>query len=94
MRWRRDYLTNLQERSKWTGKRTNISVGDIVLLRDKTAKRNFWPMARVKEVKAGRDGQIRVVCLTLSTDSKTSMTKTFTRAIHDLVVLIPASAQQ
>jgi len=33
-RWRREYLTSLQSRSKWQEERRNLREGDVVLLKD------------------------------------------------------------
>ena len=90
VRWRRDYLMNLQRRPKWTGKRPSLAKGDIVLLKDKTAKRNHWPLARVECVQTGRDGLVRVVSMRVGKDSKNVPSKLFTRAIHDVVLLLPS----
>jgi len=37
VRWIREYLPTLQERSKWLGKQRNFNEGDVVHLVDKTA---------------------------------------------------------
>lgn len=39
-RYKVEYLNTLQNRRKWTSTERNISVGDIVLLRDKELSRN------------------------------------------------------
>ena len=39
--WRREYLQQLQERSKWVVEKPSLEIGDIVLIKDKAAKRNF-----------------------------------------------------
>ena len=57
-RWTKEYLPTLQARSKWSERKPNISVGDIVLLVDDT-HRNYWP--RVLEVFPGDDGLVRTV---------------------------------
>ena len=41
-RWRKEYLQNLQVRSKWQGLKRNARVGDIVLIRDENLPRNQW----------------------------------------------------
>ena len=48
--WRLFYLPTLQKRHKWTGVSANISVGDLVLLKEANAPRNQWPRARVRKV--------------------------------------------
>ena len=41
--WRLFYLPTLQKRNKWMSVSTNISVGDLVLLKEANAPRNQWP---------------------------------------------------
>ena len=60
-RWRKEFLTTLQERSKWKDKQHNLRVGDVVLMRDADAPRNKWPMGRVHEAVPGDDGLVRKV---------------------------------
>ena len=52
----------MRENAKSAGKRSNkasISVGDIVIVKSDTTKRIFWKLGRVKELLAGKDGQVR-----------------------------------
>ena len=58
-RWLREYLPNLQGRSKWLTSKANIQVGNLVLIVDDNSARNKWQMARVEEVFTGRDGRVR-----------------------------------
>lgn len=62
-KWIRLYLPELQRRVKWTDKKRNLSVGDLVLIVDENTPRNLWPLALVKEVCVGRDGLVRSVKL-------------------------------
>ena len=39
-RWRREYIQNLQVRTKWNKEQRNLAVGDIVLMKDEQAHRN------------------------------------------------------
>jgi len=60
-RWTRDYLTQLQERTKWmTSSGPKLEVGTIVLIRDDNAPPLKWSMGRVIEVVHGSNGQVRV----------------------------------
>ncbi|KAL3178538.1 hypothetical protein MRX96_038428 [Rhipicephalus microplus] len=74
-RWRSTYLATLQERRKWQVRKKDIKEGDVVLIRDKEANRNDWPigvvtqslpsadgMVRKVEVKIARNGAIRKLC--------------------------------
>lgn len=82
IRWRRDYIQNLQSRNKWKSKVKSISVGDVVLIRNKTEKRNCWPLAKVLSVVKSADGLVRSVQLKLQSS------KVLYRSIHDLVLLV------
>jgi len=59
--WRLFYLPTLQRRHKWTGVKANISVGDLVLLKETNAPRNQWPRARVQKFFPDKDGLVRKV---------------------------------
>ena len=84
-RWHTAYVQSLQSRQKWTRPQPNISVGDIVLLKDDSLKLHSWPLAKVTEVSPGPDGVVRVVTLTLPGG------RTFTRHVRQLVPLMRAS---
>ncbi|XP_053387241.1 uncharacterized protein LOC123539924 [Mercenaria mercenaria] len=45
-KWKREFLNTLQTRRKWNYEQEPLSVGDVVLLKDKEVCRNFWPLAR------------------------------------------------
>ena len=47
-RWKKKYLVSLQMRQKWTKSKRNITVGDIVLIKDDSLPRNEWLMGRVR----------------------------------------------
>ena len=59
-RWSREYLQNLQSRSKWQSTSPNLQEGDIVMLRPEKAFKCHWPLARVTAVFPGQDGLVRV----------------------------------
>ncbi|XP_024118967.1 uncharacterized protein LOC112140289 [Oryzias melastigma] len=85
-RWRKEYLPCLQGRQKWTTLRKDLKVGDVVLLKDKAAERNHWPMARIKNTFPGSDGHIRQVEVNTIDQGRV---KTFSRPITEVVLLIP-----
>ena len=64
-RWRKEFLSSLQARSKWNSKTRNIEVGDIVLLKD-DQPRNHWPMAHVIETEPDVNGTARSIKLIVS----------------------------
>ena len=60
-RWRKQYLSTLQARRKWTSDKPNITPGSVVLMRDSQSKRNDWPMGVISQVFPSKDGRVRKV---------------------------------
>ena len=89
-RWKHEYIHHLQPRKKWITEKRSVKVGDVVLLKDRTIKRNCWPMAIVSEVKVSSDGLVRSVCLRVSSRDG-SPPKTLVRPINDIVLLLETS---
>ena len=59
--WMDHFTPNLQIRSKWFKQRENISIGDVVLLVDKSMVRGQWKLGIIEDVFPGRDGLVRSV---------------------------------
>lgn len=66
-RWKNEYLTQLQTRSKWTQQKENIKLNDVVIIHDDNLPAGKWAMGRVVELHPGRDGLVRVVTLKTKT---------------------------
>lgn len=64
-RWRREYLSNLQQRSKWNQTSPNFQVGDMVLVLDNQYPSSRWPLGRVIDTHPGSDKLVRVVTVKL-----------------------------
>ncbi|XP_055623266.1 uncharacterized protein LOC129766702 [Toxorhynchites rutilus septentrionalis] len=62
-RWSTEYLSGLQQRTKWTKVRDNIRIGTMVLVREENLPPQKWRFGRVVEVFPGSDGLIRVVSI-------------------------------
>ncbi|UYV73020.1 hypothetical protein LAZ67_10001579 [Cordylochernes scorpioides] len=60
-RWSREYLNNLQQRSKWKKPSSNLKVGDLVLVKDIPLPSMQWSLGRITKVSPGADGIVRVV---------------------------------
>jgi len=58
-RWRREYLPGLLQRQKWTLKRRQHEVGDLVLVVDQLLPRNMWCVGRITKIRVSEDGNIR-----------------------------------
>ena len=57
--WKREFLQNLPQRTKWNEKERNLVNGDVVLVKDKELHRNDWSMGRVTEAIESEDGRVR-----------------------------------
>ena len=72
--WRREYLTSLREQSSVRNKGNDareISIEDVVLLKNDSTTRCFWKLAKVEELMPGIDGRVRVaVVKTTSRDKR------------------------
>ena len=58
-RWSREYLQTLQSRQKWTTKRSNLQIGDVVLVCNKTMPRGEWIMGRVIDTFPDKSNVVR-----------------------------------
>ena len=84
-KWRRQYLTTLQTRPKWNVTNPNISVGNVVLMKDNECGRMHWPLGKVIETYPSDDGLVRKAKIRIYRDGKLS---DFIRPIVELVVLL------
>ena len=81
IKWKSQYLSSLQERSKWHKTELNVKAGDIVLVKEADATpRNAWPLARIMETTRGTDGLVRAAKLKMNG-------VLYTRPIHKMVLL-------
>ena len=83
-RWRRDYLSTLQSRRKWSTDQPNLKEGDVVLLKDHECARNFWPLGLVLRTFPSDDDKVRKVEVRVSRDGKPV---TYIRPVTELVNL-------
>ena len=88
IKWQKDYLAKQQARAKWLRPKRNLMVGDVVLMREKTPRMS-WPIAIVEETKPGEDGLVRKVVVKLKPTPQ-GRTQRKEKAVHDLVLLVPA----
>lgn len=59
--WSKDYLNQLQPRSKWQRSQENLKVGQVVIVSDDNAPPSRWKLGRITGTYPGKDGLIRVV---------------------------------
>jgi len=64
-KWHQEYLTTLQHRLKWTNSTPNLSIDDVVLVKDSKTLPASWHIARVRC--PGKDSFVRAVKLETST---------------------------
>lgn len=62
-RWKIEYLTSLQTRSKWQTKRPNLQIDDIVIIQENNLPPTQWLLGKIIQVYPGNDGNVRVVQL-------------------------------
>lgn len=79
-RWSKEFLTQLQERTKWYVRKDNLRPGLMVLLKEDNLPPMQWKLGRIIEVHPGLDQTVRVV--TIKTASGT-----FKRATAKVCVL-------
>jgi hypothetical protein len=94
LRWRREFLHNLQSRQKWSRPQRNMSVGDIVISKESEEPRNKWPLAKVVDVYPSEDGCVRKVRILksdgdLDRQGRRMRPRTYLdRPVHKLVLLL------
>lgn len=59
-RWQRDYVLELQQRTKWRENTSKLNVGDMVLLQEDFTPPLSWRLGRVIRLFPGPDGVSRV----------------------------------
>lgn len=79
-RWRREYISELQQRTKWRTGQQGLACGDVVLLKEENLPPLQWRMGRVCRLYPGADGISRVADVTTSRG-------TMRRAINKLCLL-------
>ena len=86
-RWRREYLPNLQARSKWTTRTANLREDDVVLIRENNAPRGHWPRGRILQTIPEK------VCVVRAARVKSKGT-VYVRPVVKLILLERTTAEQ
>ena len=89
-RWCKEFVHTLQERQKWTTKKRNFRINDIVLLKE-DVPRNQWPLYKI--IKTNPDDQriLRSVTLHLGIDDNNNRERILERPISKLVLILEAN---
>ena len=104
-KWSAEFLQQLQASHKWNSSSPSLTVGDIVLMKDASAFKMHWGLAKVTAVFPGKDGHVRAVeVLTkkvtvpdesvkrpISLSQHKVRTCTLRRPVTKLALLIPAN---
>ena len=94
--WKSEYLSQVTKRQKWTAKERNLTVGDVVLLKEESLPRNSWSLAIIRAVHKGDDEQVRNVTLQLANRGLDNKGKSInpptvlTRPVQKVVLLVSA----
>ncbi|KAH9642047.1 hypothetical protein HF086_008734 [Spodoptera exigua] len=59
-RWRREFVAELQQRTKWKTRQHELRVGDLVILKEENVPPLQWRLGRVTRLYPGTDGVSRV----------------------------------
>ena len=80
-RFGKEYLLNLQHRQKWTKTNRNITVGDIILVKEDDVFRGNWRMSKVIKI-IGSTDNTRKVQLEMGNKQLTAHETILERPIH------------
>lgn len=59
--WSRNYLNEINNRTRWLKKKPNLKIGDVVLVFDPDTKPSEWPLAVITKVHVSTDDLVRRV---------------------------------
>ncbi|XP_018301866.1 uncharacterized protein [Mycetomoellerius zeteki] len=62
-RWNLEYLNELQTRSKWVKDGPKLTVGSVVLIKERNLPCNQWALGRITRIHPGDDGIVRAVAV-------------------------------
>lgn len=90
-RWKKTYLTLLQQRQKWQTPQQNFSINDLVLVVDINLPRNMWSLGRIISINKDKSNFVRScnvkICKSSFNAALTFDTTLITRPISKLVKL-------
>lgn len=84
-RWSKEYLSQRQQRNKWTSQGNEMKPQQLVVIMDDNTRPHTWPVGRIQAIHPGEDGIVRVA-------SVTAKNGILQRAVHRLCPLPVASA--
>ena len=81
-RWSKEYLSNLQQRTKWKADSQPLNVSDLVLIKKDKTPPLQWARGRILDVYTGNDGVARVARLK-------TLSGIYNRPVNKLIRLLP-----
>ena len=81
--------TDTSDAKEWQEPSRNLAPGDVVVVRDKQAPRNDWPMGVVSKTFASSDELVRKCEVRMVRNGKTV---SFTRPVTELVLLFSSDS--
>ncbi|XP_038071931.1 uncharacterized protein LOC119740639 [Patiria miniata] len=84
IRWKRDYLSNLQARRTCKTEKPNLQEGDVVILKDTQVKRNDWPTGLITKTFPSEDGKVRKIEVRIIRNGEPRL---FLRPVTEVVLL-------
>jgi hypothetical protein len=98
-RWTRDLFPSMIIQPKWHVEKRNVAVGDVVMIQDSNAFRGSYRMGIVQETFPSRDGKVRTVKVAYKNndegpDYNGKRYTTVERAVHKLIVIVPAAPNE
>lgn len=85
-RWLKEYLPELLPRRMNNGEKSQLRIGDIVIIIDRSLPRNVWPRGEIVKTLPGPDGRIRIAEVRTTAGI-------LRRPVSRLVVIVPASSR-
>ena len=86
-RWSTEYLPILNRHTKWHHPTRNLSVGDVVLLKEDSMVPTKWPLGKVTQVHPGKDYLVCVATI------RTARGFYYKRPVAKLAVLVPEASE-
>ncbi|XP_043461792.1 uncharacterized protein LOC122506254 [Leptopilina heterotoma] len=62
-RWSCEYLSHLQQRSKWLFETNAVKIGDVVLIKEDNLPPTRWSLGKILQLHPGKDGLSRVATI-------------------------------
>lgn len=76
-----EYIHHLQKRNKWQHPQRNLSIGDLVLLKEPSAPAKKWKLARITKTYLDPEGLVH------KADVKTATREEVQRGVNTMVPL-------